>query len=65
LSNIAFHRRVTELLETNRTFPTALEKEIASGIRSDDLTKTDLGIYCAERVGHREKLLSPVLLQAI
>ncbi len=65
MSNIAFHRRVTELLETNRRLATALEQEIASGIRSYDLTNSDLGIYCAGRVGHREKLLSSVWLQAI
>jgi hypothetical protein len=65
LSNIAFHRRVTELLETNRTLATAFEQEIASGIRSYDLPSSDLGIYCAGRVGHREKLLSPEGLQAI
>jgi hypothetical protein len=56
---------VSELLETNRTLATALEKEIASGTRSFDLTQSDLGIYCPGRVGHREKLLSPELLQAI
>ncbi len=65
MSKIAFHRRVTELLKTNRTLATALDKEIASGTRSYDLTQSDLGIYCAERVGHREKLLSPEWLQAI
>jgi hypothetical protein len=51
LSNVTFYRRVTELLKTNRTLATALEKEIASGTRSYDLTQSDLGIYCADGSG--------------
>ena len=65
MSNLAFHRRVTKLLDTNRTFATALEKEIASEIRSYDPTKSDLGMYCVGRVGQREKLLSPMVAAQI